>query len=1118
MSHRKYEAPRHGSLGFLPKKRSARHRGKVKSFPKDDPKKPVHLTAFMGYKAGMTHVVRDLDRPGSKMHKREVVEAVTIIETPPLIVVGLVGYVETPRGLRTLTTVWASHLSDEVKRRFYKNWYRSKKKAFTRYAKKHAEDGGKSVARELERIRKYCTVVRVLAHTQIRKTGLSQKKAHLMEIQVNGGSVADKVEFAQGLFEKPVEVGSLFEQDEVVDVIAVTKGHGFEGVTHRWGTKKLPRKTHKGLRKVACIGAWHPSNVMFSVARAGQNGYHHRTELNKKIYRIGSGTDEANASTESDITKKAITPMGGFPHYGIVKNDYLMLKGSIPGTKKRVITIRKSLMVHTSRRDLEKVQLKFIDTSSKFGHGSFQTFEEKHARYVPPPPCYAYHQYTCPYAIACKSRMTARPIDAESVLAGPLSSATECCTIPLTRRLVSQLLAARSFTPSKYSLEESDGKSPDHLSTEPHATRGTVTRNVSVKLLEDEEGQQDGSCTQTPGASASEPHPRPHQSHAAFSLPPPAERTARVFPGRSSRHGARGLGNNIPEGFERFIVRARRKEPCPTVTPKPLVSERASTPPTFRKTRSKFRPRPTKRSEEVSSISNDEPEEPQYITESTHHTGAAWRPLPVRETTLPPLPPPTSELERAHRGWIRTLQTTQSAADGWDAYTALLAHPPEPEHAPIGGQRVQFALLHRLARLLARHRPQTQTEYMRLLAVLTRLRAAGGTVHLHEWNALIDAAGQWNVRRTTVVQYEAALSFFRDMTRGREPGTTLQLGVHAQDADELEGEGRRAEPLQPDIYTYTTLLNIAARTNDVRCVRHARGLLERSGIPPNRFTHLSLTKYFTKTKQPAAIRSTLLKMQQQELELGIDGINACLLAYSYNDRLDVVMMIYRLLRHNADPEACDPADTLEEIRHQLEREEFIVVPAHLRANEITYTSMVQIMAYHGHLTGALTVFVDMISAPNLERGAPLVRDANGDLRPTTYKPTLAIFRAIFLGFRRHGLKLPKSGLAPPHLRAANPPGMPGWTLDNLEKILEAFLRMPPNMKFGPTVFYWLVVAYQKTTGDDIEVLRRVWKQVEGRFKGPWGSHNRLQRLRAELFPEESAGRADHPPQRDEEVE
>jgi large subunit ribosomal protein L3e len=208
-----------------------------------------------------------------------------------------------------------------------------------------------------------------------------------MEIQVNGGSVTDKVSFAHGLFEKKVPVTTIFEQDEVVDVIGVTRGHGFEGVTHRWGTKKLPRKTHKGLRKVACIGAWHPSKVMFSVARAGQSmyywnsalvplihwrarssdGYHHRTELNKKIYRIGLGEDANNGSTEADATHKSITPLGGFPHYGIVKNDFLMLKGSVPGMKKRVLTIRKSLMVHTSRRDLEKVQLKFIDTSSKFG-------------------------------------------------------------------------------------------------------------------------------------------------------------------------------------------------------------------------------------------------------------------------------------------------------------------------------------------------------------------------------------------------------------------------------------------------------------------------------------------------------------------------------------------------------------------------------------------------------------------------------------------------------------------------------------------------------------------------------------------------------------------------------
>jgi len=66
MSHRKFSAPRHGHVGFLPKKRAKRHRGKVKAFPKDDAKKPIHLTAFIGYKAGMTHIVREVDKPGSK--------------------------------------------------------------------------------------------------------------------------------------------------------------------------------------------------------------------------------------------------------------------------------------------------------------------------------------------------------------------------------------------------------------------------------------------------------------------------------------------------------------------------------------------------------------------------------------------------------------------------------------------------------------------------------------------------------------------------------------------------------------------------------------------------------------------------------------------------------------------------------------------------------------------------------------------------------------------------------------------------------------------------------------------------------------------------------------------
>merc|ERR1739840_64207 len=92
-----------------------------------------------------------------------------------------------------------------------------------------------------------------------------------------------------------------------------------------------------GLRKVACIGAWHPSRIQ---------------------------------STD---------PRGGFPHYGEVKQDFVMLKGCCIGPKKRTLTLRKSLLTHTKKRALEKINLKFIDTSSKFGHGRFQTPQDKAA-------------------------------------------------------------------------------------------------------------------------------------------------------------------------------------------------------------------------------------------------------------------------------------------------------------------------------------------------------------------------------------------------------------------------------------------------------------------------------------------------------------------------------------------------------------------------------------------------------------------------------------------------------------------------------------------------------------------------------------------------------------------
>merc|ERR1719403_570250 len=304
-----------------------------------------------------------------------------------MIAVGFVGYQQTVRGLKAVGTVWANSLGEEFKRRALKRWRKEKPKPF----KSTKSDDQK--AEIIKRIEDNADVVRLICHTQMmgKLKHLRQKKAHVMEIQVNGGDIADKIAFCKSKLENEIPITDVFNTNDMLDTIAVTKGRGNEGVITRWGVTRLPRKTHRGLRKVACIGAWHPSRVSYSVARVGQNGYHHRTELHKKIYMIGGAKTDAegkpnyNAMTEADPTNKYITPLGGFPRYGHVTEDFLIIKGSTPGCKKRPITLRKVLHAQTNSMAKETVTLKFIDTSSKFGHGRFQTKAEKDKWYAPVP-------------------------------------------------------------------------------------------------------------------------------------------------------------------------------------------------------------------------------------------------------------------------------------------------------------------------------------------------------------------------------------------------------------------------------------------------------------------------------------------------------------------------------------------------------------------------------------------------------------------------------------------------------------------------------------------------------------------------------------------------------------
>jgi len=286
----------------------------------------------MGYKVGLTHISRTVNRPGSYNHNKDITECVSLIETPPMTVVGVVGYKSTSKGMTKIGVVWAKHLGQDFLKRVCRSQKQDQlKNAFKSYLDKVSKDD-KFISERLNQFKKEASAIRVIAHTNLKKTNHEgtdkwidgQKKAHIMEIQVNGGDIGSKVDFSYKLLEKNVPVDSVFQTQELVDTIAVTTGRGFKGVISRWHCKKLPRKTHKGLRKVGCIGAWHPSRILWTIARAGQKGYHHRTEVNKRIYRIGKNLKDSegkNGMTDFDLTEKSINPMGGFKRYGLLTED-----------------------------------------------------------------------------------------------------------------------------------------------------------------------------------------------------------------------------------------------------------------------------------------------------------------------------------------------------------------------------------------------------------------------------------------------------------------------------------------------------------------------------------------------------------------------------------------------------------------------------------------------------------------------------------------------------------------------------------------------------------------------------------------------------------------------------
>ncbi|TFK43295.1 hypothetical protein BDQ12DRAFT_674721 [Crucibulum laeve] len=438
------------------------------------------------------------------------------------------------------------------------------------------------------------------------------------------------------------------------------------------------------------------------------------------------------------------------------------------------------------------------------------------------------------------------------------------------------------------------------------------------------------------------------------------------------------------------------------------------------------------------------------------------------------------------------ISRTQSATQAWEAYVHLMGLRAEGR---VGEQYIPFipfAHLHRICRLLSKSKPKTRLQFHQLLTVLTTLWQWGGNIHLYEWNSLIDHAGK-GLRKTRIEDLRQSLNVYNGMLIGRLP--------EAGEISEREVDEAYEVPMEPDIYTYTTLISTAARTLDSQSVSSANALLQESGLPPNRITYLSLLRYFTLKKSLSGVRAILMTMRKEGFDLGIDGINACIWAYGKNDRTNIIKMIYRVLRHNVVPET-STEDDVHSLTRQLEKEECIFGMEDLIPNEITYTTVIQTMAHQGEFIAAVGAFTDMLSTVDKEKPASPTFEDDADLAPEAYAPTAAIYRAIFLGFCRHATP-PINKKRRTLLQLVEEQSHPTWTLDNLLSFFQTFLTWPANLRPSKRLIFWIMVAFDKASGRNIELLREVWKQMEDRFDGPWGGKNhRLQRMRKALFPEE----------------
>jgi large subunit ribosomal protein L3 len=319
MGHRKYSAPRRGSVAFRPRARAKSLEARVRNWP-NVALEETALLGFAGFKAGEINILTVDDRERTPNFGKHFLNPSTLIVTPPIKIIGIRGYDKDLYGRHALFDVYAKDLPKELVRKF---------------DAKYNEAASAKSASLLEKTKSIMAIVAISPHV----INISQKKPFVFEIAVSGKDIKTRYEYVKTLLGKEVHITDIFQVGQYIDVFGITRGKGIEGPITRFGVKRKQHKSRKSVRAVGTLGPISPAVVMYTVARQGQRGFHQRTEYNKRILLI--------SNTERD-DQKLLTPTGGFKHFGLVKGDYVVVKGSIPGVPKRLIKMRQPI------RDIHK--------------------------------------------------------------------------------------------------------------------------------------------------------------------------------------------------------------------------------------------------------------------------------------------------------------------------------------------------------------------------------------------------------------------------------------------------------------------------------------------------------------------------------------------------------------------------------------------------------------------------------------------------------------------------------------------------------------------------------------------------------------------------------------------